>query len=83
MNADSAAVTASWTKLLLSALLGRPTDTYLIIPPDPAHSNRGLPVRLTALQLDDGQITLTLEPITSADRQSLLDGLQQAGAGSR
>ncbi len=83
MNANSYTVAASWTKLLLSALSARPTDSYLIIPPDPAHGNRGLPVRLTALQLDDGQITLTLEPITTDDRQSLLDDLQQAGAGSR
>jgi hypothetical protein len=83
MNPNSYAVAASWTKLLLSALSARPTDSYLIIPPDPAQSNRGLPVRLTALQLEDGQITLTLEPITTDDRQSLLDGLQQAGAGSR
>jgi hypothetical protein len=83
MNANSYAVAACWTKLLLSALSGRPTDSCLIIPPDPAHGNRGLPVRVTALQLDDGQITLTLEPITTDDRQSLLDGLQQAGAGSR
>jgi hypothetical protein len=83
MNPNSYAVTASWTKLLLSALSARPTDSYLIIPPDPAHSNLGLPIRLTALELDDGQITLTLEPITTDDRQSLLEGLQQAGAGSR
>ena len=82
MTANAQALAASWLKLLLSSLAARPSDPTLIIPFDLAHLSRGLPVKLTNIKVEDGQITLTVQPLTPDDRQSLFEQLQQRVPGA-
>jgi uncharacterized protein YpmS len=76
-TANGAALAASWLRLLLSSLNGRPADPVLIIPFDLSNLSRGFPVKLTGIKIVEGQITLTMEPLTSEDGDKLLEGLKQ------
>jgi hypothetical protein len=76
-TANGAALAASWLRLLLSSLNDRPADPVLIIPFDLSNLSRGFPVKLTAIKILEGQITLTMEPLTPDDGQKLLEALKQ------
>jgi hypothetical protein len=77
LTANASALAASWLRLLLSALNDQPADPILIIPFNITNLRHGLPVKLTAIQIVPGQITLTLTPLAPEDRQPLLDRLRQ------
>jgi hypothetical protein len=76
LTANASALAASWLRLLLSALNDQPADPILIIPFNIANLHHGLPVKLTAIQIVPGQITLTLTPLAPEDRQALLQRLR-------
>jgi hypothetical protein len=77
LTANASALAASWLHLLLSALNDQPADPVLIIPFNITNLRHGLPVKLTAIRILPGQITLTLTPLVPEDRQTLLDRLCQ------
>jgi uncharacterized protein YpmS len=77
LTANSAALAASWLKLLLSALNDSPSDSILIIPFDMTNLRRGLPVKLTSVQVAEDQITLTVNPIAASERSDLENTLKQ------
>jgi hypothetical protein len=77
LTANSSALAACWLRLLLSALNDQPADPILIIPFNITNLHHGLPVKLTAIQIVPGQITLTLTPLAPEDRENLLERLQQ------
>ena len=78
MTANGYALASCWIRLLLAGLSGQPADSNIIIPFDLSHLDRGLPVKLDAITLDDGQITITLQPLSPGDRQPLIDKLSQS-----
>ena len=80
LAANGPALTASWLRLLLSALNDTPADPYLIIPFDMTHLNRGLPVKLTAINAAEGEVTLTMEPLVPGERDALVGRLKQPPA---
>lgn len=69
-NAD--AVAAAMTELLLDALDDRPAPPVLFLPYSLQGSPRSVPVNVTALQVTDNTLTLTVEPMNLRQRQSLL-----------
>ncbi len=77
LTANASALAASWLRLLLSALNDQPADPILIIPFNITNLRHGLPVKLTAIQIVPGQITLTLTPLSPEDRRPLVDRLQK------
>ena len=77
LTANASALAASWLRLLLSALNDQPADPILIIPFNMANLHHGLPVKLSAIHIAPGQITLTLTPLSSDDRPPLLQRLRQ------
>ncbi len=77
LTANGPALAAAWLRLLLYALDDRPCQAVLVIPFDMSNLRRGLPVKLTAIKVVEGEITLTLEPLAQEDRQKLLDNLRQ------
>jgi len=77
LTANASALSASWLRLLLSALNDQPADPILIIPFNITNLRHGLPVKLTAIQIVPGQITLTLIPLAPEDRQTFLQRLRQ------
>lgn len=77
LTANGPALAAAWLRLLLYALNDRPSAAILVIPFDMSNLRSGLPVKLTAIKVVEGEITLTLEPLAPEDQQMLVDGLKQ------
>ena len=74
LTANGPALAAAWLRLLLNALNDRPSPPILVIPFDMSNLRRGLPVKLTAIKVVEGEITLTLEPLDAPeDRQKLIE----------
>jgi hypothetical protein len=82
-SANGAAVAAGMNLLLLHALNNEPADPILFLPHDLTHSGNGLPVRLTAVKIENKTITMTVQPLTAEQRQELLQKLKQAGTNQR
>jgi uncharacterized protein YpmS len=76
-TANSAALAASWLQLLLRSLTDRAADPILIIPFDLSDLSRGFPAKLTDVKIVEGQITLTLLPLTSDETENLVESLKQ------
>jgi hypothetical protein len=76
-TANSSALAASWLQLLLSSMTDQPANPVLIIPFDMTNLHRGFPVKLTAIKVGEGQITLTMEAFAPGDREKLLATLKQ------
>ena len=72
-NAD--AVAAHMSKLLLDVLERRPREPVLFLPFE--DDGRAVPVRLTDVRVAEGELTLTVEPMTPADRAGLLDRIRE------
>jgi hypothetical protein len=77
LTANASALAASWLRLLLTALNDQTADPILIIPFNITNLRHGLPVKLTAIRIVPGQITLTLTPLAPEDRPPLLERLRQ------
>jgi hypothetical protein len=78
-TANQPALAASWIRLLLSSLNDRSTSPVLIIPFDMSNLRSGFPVRITAIETSEGQLTLTMEPLNPGDAEHYLDWLKQPG----
>jgi hypothetical protein len=72
--ASREAVAAHMSKLLFDVLDRRPREPTLFIP---LQDSRAVPVRLTAVRVTDGELTLTVEPMAPADRAALLQRIRE------
>jgi uncharacterized protein YpmS len=77
MAADSAAAAADFIRLFVDAIDGKPSPALMFVPFDLQDWNQCLVVRITAVDVEDGLITLTLTPIPSDQRQTVLDEIKQ------
>ncbi|HEY1922239.1 MAG TPA: hypothetical protein VGG44_05695 [Tepidisphaeraceae bacterium] len=77
LTANRSALAAGWLHLLLSAMNNHPCDPVLLIPFDISNLRRGMPAKLTAIKVIEGQITLTVEPMPAADRNALVERLKK------
>jgi hypothetical protein len=73
--ANRDAVAAHMSKLLFDVLERRPREPVLFLPFE--DDGRAVPVRLTDVRVGDGELTLTVEPMTPADRAGLLDRIRE------
>jgi hypothetical protein len=71
-NAD--AVKAAMTELLLNTLHDRPSQPVFFMP---IADHKNVPVKLADVKVNDGSITMTVEPLTAEDRKSALQTLRQ------
>ena len=76
-SASADAVAAGMSELLLDLMEGRPADPVLFLPYDLQQLKRGLPVRLTDLQISNQSLTLTVRPIPLAERRALVERLRK------
>jgi hypothetical protein len=76
-SANAAAVSALYTRMLLNALNGVPTDPVLLIPYDLHDLHQALPVKITSIKAEQGKLTVTLEPIPQGSEKDLLSRLKQ------
>lgn len=74
---NGSAVAAQMTKLLLNALNGRPSDAVLFVPFDLRDLKRELAVKLTGMTVEDGSMSLTLEPLSLQEQKALLSRIRQ------
>jgi hypothetical protein len=79
-NAD--AVAAHLSKLLFDVLARRPREPVLFLPFDTQRPSSAVPVRLTSVRVTDGELTLTVESMTPADRAALLDRIREPVPGA-
>jgi hypothetical protein len=68
--ANSSAIAATLSKLLLNILRDKPTEPVLFLPVIGGEGN--VPVRVTDLQLKDGEVTIVVEPMSHEQRAQLL-----------
>ncbi|MDQ3441517.1 MAG: hypothetical protein M3478_14335 [Planctomycetota bacterium] len=73
--ANRDAVAAHMSKLLFDVLARRPREPVLFLPFE--EGGRAVPVRLTAVRVTDGELTLTVESMTPADRAGLLERIRE------
>lgn len=64
-TANLAAIAAAMGQTLLNAINDQPSDPIIFVPVD---QNGGIPARISALSVGDGEITMTLDPISLAQR---------------
>lgn len=75
-GANLDAIAAAMTELLLDALNDRSAPAVLFLPYDMRSNPRSLPVSLTAVQIEDKTLTLTIEPMDAAQRDRTLWAIQ-------
>jgi len=74
--ANSSASAAGMNKLLLAVLNGDSADPVLFVPYDLRNINRTLPVKITAVSIQNNTLTVTAEQMTGAQRDALLRNLR-------
>jgi hypothetical protein len=72
--ANEDAIAADTSKLLFDVLNRRPREPVLFLP---FKEHAAVPVRLTAVHVTDGELSLTVEPMTATERATLLDRIRQ------
>jgi hypothetical protein len=77
LTANGSAAAAGMTRLLLDGLNGNSSEPILFVPFDLSHLRRALPVKLSAVKISRGQITLTLEPLSASDLGTVEDLLEK------
>ena len=75
-GANDEAVKAAMGELVLSALTDQAASPVLFIPYSMSGRPRSLPVRLTALNITDQHIALTVQPLDAAQRVELQNGIR-------
>ena len=69
--ANSPLISASLAKLCIRVLNGQPTEPVLFLP---IFAQKGsVPVHLTQVKIDDGSMTLTVEPMTREQQAKLIE----------
>ncbi len=76
---NMSAMKVSVTRLVLDSLENQPTDAVLFMPVDEKLGDRGnsVPLRITSIDIGDQCLSMTLRPMTRAERQELLARLVQ------
>jgi hypothetical protein len=67
--ANSSAISSAMSQVLMNVLNERPSDAVLFLP---LVDQGSIPVKLTAMKIEDHTITLTVHPMTPAERSDLL-----------
>jgi uncharacterized protein YpmS len=75
-TANSAAASAAMNKLLQSVLHDDAADPVLFVPYDVKKLSRSVPVKITAVSIQNNTLTITAEQMTAAERAGLLDRLR-------
>ena len=75
-TANSAAASAEWSKLLLAVLNYESSDPVVFIPYDMKHLNRSVPAKITGIAIQNGTLTMTVEQMTAAEREALMERLR-------
>jgi len=75
-TANSDAVEAAMTELLLDVLNDRPARPILFLPYDVSNGRRSLPVKVTGLEVTNKAVVVTLQPLSGIERQALLDSIK-------
>jgi hypothetical protein len=76
-TADAAALGSCWIRLLLASLWDKPTNPVLIIPFDMTHLQAGFPAKVTHVNIQQGRMTLTMQPLTPDEAKKLQQDLKQ------
>ena len=77
-GANSEAVKAAMGELALCALTDQPASPILFIPYSMSGRPRSLPVRLTALNISDQQIAITVQPLDATQRVELQNSIRDS-----
>jgi hypothetical protein len=77
MVANGCAMAAATSRLLLDAMDDAPSDPILFVPFNLRDLRQSLAVRVSALKVAQGSITLTLVPISGADNAAVLESLKK------
>jgi uncharacterized protein YpmS len=72
-GANTDAVKAAMAKLLLNTLNHQPASPVLFMPID---QHKTVPVKLTDVSVGKGTISLTVEPLSAAERETALNGIR-------
>lgn len=75
-SANSDAVAAGMSQLLLDLLNNRPAEPVLFLPYDVRRIKSGLPVRLTDIRITGHTLALTVNPLGAAQRQGALERIR-------
>jgi hypothetical protein len=75
-TANASASAAGMNKLLLAVLNGNSADPVLFVPYDLRNLNRTLPVKITAVSIENNMLTVTAEQMTSVERSALVGRLR-------
>ncbi len=73
--ANASAIGAAMAKLLLSTLDREPAEATFFLPL--LDQPRGMPVRLTAVRIENKTLTMTVETLNEPQRKTLLDRIRQ------
>jgi len=76
-TADAAALGSCWIRLLLASLRDQPAEPVLIIPFDMTHLQSGFPAKVTNVNIRQGQMMLTMQPLTPDEARKLQQDLKQ------
>ena len=79
-RSNTSAVAAAMTKLLLGALNDQPSDPVLFMPI--ADGSRSVPLRLTDVKVAEDDITLTVQAMTAAERELVLESIRRPVKGA-
>jgi hypothetical protein len=75
-TANSSAASAGMNKLLLAVLHGETADPVLFVPYDYKNLSRTLPVKITAVSIQNNTLTVTAEQMTAQERTALVNKLR-------
>lgn len=71
--ANPQAVAVAMSQLLFAALSSRPTDAVVFVPID---QSGGMPTKISKIEVGNGEITMTLDPMPAGERHALLNSLR-------
>jgi hypothetical protein len=77
MTANATAVESGMSRLLLDAMNDKESSPLFFVPFDLQDLHHALAVRVSAIEVSDGSLTLTLEPLTADDRSDVLGWIRK------
>jgi hypothetical protein len=77
MVANPDAAGAGWTRMLIDAIDGQPSEQVIFLPFDLRVMSQLLAVDVTDVQVSDGSITLSFRPISTDHRKEIEDQLKR------
>lgn len=78
-TANDDALAAALGRLFLASLRGENSDPYLFLPMKPLGEG-SIPMKVTKFDVADGEVELTIVPLTAAERGALVDRLKTPDA---